>query len=170
VYVALGSNLGDRRGNLTAAIERLGRLSDTAVISRASVLESEALLPAPDAPAQPPYLNTVVALTTALAPAALLAELQRIERALGRTAAPRWAARVIDLDVVLWGERVFRWPGFEVPHPELHRRHFVLAPLAQLAPQALHPVLRKTVSALLACLDQRGALARGVDGEGGGPW
>jgi len=101
-------------------------------------------------PPQGPYLNTVVEIETTLNPDALLKELQRIERLLGRQPSPqRWAPRPIDLDLLLYDDRVMEQPALVIPHPRLHERRFVLEPLIQLAPELMHPTLRKPMSALL---------------------
>jgi len=98
---------------------------------------------------QPKYLNGAVEVETTLTARELLDVLLSIESALGRVRTERWGPRVIDLDLVLYGEHVIREPGLTVPHPHMHERGFVLRPLVQIAPQARHPVLNKTVSDLM---------------------
>ncbi len=145
VYVGLGANLGDPERTFVAAVEDLGRLGDVTVQRRSSLYAA-----APVGPEQPEFRNAVVALATSRTPAALLSALLDIERAHGRVRAGRWGPRLLDLDILLWGDRVVDTPGLRIPHPELHRRRFALEPLAELDPGARHPVLQKTVAELLA--------------------
>jgi 2-amino-4-hydroxy-6-hydroxymethyldihydropteridine diphosphokinase len=147
VYVGLGSNLGDREANLSRAAEALGRIDAVAVLRRSRLYDAEAV-----GPAQPRFLNAVVELECALPPRRLLAILQTIEEELGRTEKGLQRPRTIDLDVLLWGQRILVEPNFQVPHAEMHTRRFVLEPLAELAPEARHPVLGFTVRELLARL------------------
>lgn len=139
IFVALGSNLGDRRAQLEEAIRRLGTLEGTGVIAVAPVMETEALLPPDDPTPQPRYLNTVVELSSTLEPLPLLRALKQLERDLGRTAATRWAPRLIDLDLVLYGARVVESEELRLPHPGLASRAFVREPLLALWPAAPLP-------------------------------
>jgi 2-amino-4-hydroxy-6-hydroxymethyldihydropteridine diphosphokinase len=128
VYVALGSNLGDRHGHLARARAQLAALPDTAVIAASTVEETEPIGPAP----QPRYLNQMVLLETDLSPRALLAACQAIERAAGRVRGVRWGARTLDLDIVRFGDRTVSEPGLTIPHPELPHRPFWRRQLAEL--------------------------------------
>lgn len=150
VHLALGTNEGNRLRNLAEATRRLATAPGVTVLRKGPVLETPALLPPGDDTPQPPYLNTVLELATTLTPRELFELAKRIEREMGRRTATRWAPRIIDLDVVLWGERVVNEPGLEIPHPAMHGRRFVLAPLVVLAPDARHPLLGKTMRELLA--------------------
>ena len=145
VYVGLGANLGDPERTLAAALEDLARLEDVAVLGHSSLYAAAAV-----GPPQPEFRNAVVRLSTGRTPGSLLAALLDIERAHGRVRAERWGPRLLDLDILLWGDRVVDVPGLHIPHPELHRRRFALEPLAELDPAARHPVLQKTVAELLA--------------------
>jgi len=149
VYVGLGSNEGDREGQLVAALEALSRI-DAVVVLRCSPLFDSA----PVGPPQPRYLNAVVALDCGLPPQRLLTILQRIEQDLGRRRnGTRWGPRPIDLDILLWEGEVVADPNLQVPHLELHKRRFALEPLVELAPDVKHPVLGVPVKDLLARLD-----------------
>lgn len=145
VFIGLGSNVGDRLRLISEAVRRLGTVEGIRVTQLAPIIESAPL----GGPPQGPYLNTVAELDTALEPRNLLILLKQIERQLGRPAGgPRWGPRPIDLDVLLYGDRIIEEPDLQVPHPRLHERWFVLAPLSQLAPDAVHPVLRQSVADL----------------------
>jgi 2-amino-4-hydroxy-6-hydroxymethyldihydropteridine diphosphokinase len=127
-FVALGSNLGDRRAHLDRARVALSLLPASRLVAVSSVEETAPL----GAMAQPPYLNQMVALDTALPPEALLASLQGIERSLGRVRGERWGARTIDLDLVRHGDRRMQSATLELPHPGLPAREFWQRELAEL--------------------------------------
>jgi 2-amino-4-hydroxy-6-hydroxymethyldihydropteridine diphosphokinase len=129
VFVALGSNVGDRAGHLAAAREALGRLPATRLVAASAVEETAPL----GGMAQPPYLNQMVLLDTELEPRALLAALQAIERARGRVRSARWGPRTLDLDIVAYGDRQVRDADLVIPHPELPRREFWQRELSELA-------------------------------------
>lgn len=145
VFIGIGSNQGDRLMLISRAVKLLSAVGGVQVTRLATIIETEPV----GGPPQPPFLNTVVEAETARAPQELLAILKDIERRLGRTPSPvRWAARPIDLDLLLYDERVITEPGLTVPHPRLHERGFVLEPLAQLSPELIHPVLKEPIAAL----------------------
>ena len=159
-YIALGANLGDRQENLHAALEHLNATAGVRVTRVSSFLEN----PAVGGPAgSPPFLNAAAELETTLDPRALLGRLLQIERELGRERRQKWGPRTIDLDLLLYGDRVIDEPDLKVPHPLMHERRFVLHPLAEIAPGAVHPVLSLRVDALLDPLareDSRPAAVR----------
>ena len=142
VYLALGSNLGDRRAHLAAAA---ARLAPSVIVERVSSLyetEPAYLLD------QPRFLNAALRGRTTLEPAALLALLKRIERELGREAGVRFGPRVIDLDILLYGDRSIASEALTIPHPRMAERPFVLVPLAEIAPDLIPPGWATTVGAL----------------------
>jgi 2-amino-4-hydroxy-6-hydroxymethyldihydropteridine diphosphokinase len=146
-WVSLGTNLGDRAAHVAFAVRALGALPDTRLVALSPVFETDPVGPPP----QGPFLNAVAELATELAPRALLDALLAIERDAGRVrAAERWTARSLDLDLLLYGDRVLDEPGLAVPHPRLVERPFVLEPLAALAPERVHPTRGEPFAALAA--------------------
>ena len=145
VYIALGSNLGDRAEHLRAAREQIPA-PDLRVLRESSIYET-----APrDIEDQPWFLNQVIECETDLFPRQLLARLKKIERAMGRKKRVPKGPREIDLDILLYGDAVVKAPELEVPHPRLSERRFVLEPLAELVPDKKHPGTRRTVREMLA--------------------
>jgi 2-amino-4-hydroxy-6-hydroxymethyldihydropteridine diphosphokinase len=145
IYLSLGSNLGDRASILERGI---GALPENGIhlLRRSSTYETEPV----DFLAQPWFLNCVLEAETSLVPRSLLGELQAIEHRLGsRKLVPR-GPRLIDLDILFYGQEVIHEAGIEIPHPRLAERRFVLVPLVEIAPQLLHPVLHRTATQLLA--------------------
>jgi 2-amino-4-hydroxy-6-hydroxymethyldihydropteridine diphosphokinase len=148
-YIGLGSNLGDREETIRAAVELIGSTAEIELLSVSSLRETDpvGLLD------QPRFLNGAAALETELPARALLERLLEVERELGRRRdGPRFGPRTIDLDLLVYGDRVVDEPGITIPHPRLHERRFALEPLAELDPDIVIPG-RGAVAALLAGLE-----------------
>ena len=142
VYLSLGSNLGDRAASLRAAIDRLAAAGKVAEVS--SFYETEPV----EFTEQPWFLNCAVKLETEKMPRQLLTALLEIERQMGRRRDRKKGPRTIDLDIVLFGSSAIRTKGLTIPHPAMHERRFVLEPLAEIAPDLPHPVLKQTIREL----------------------
>lgn len=155
VYLSLGSNLGDREANLREAITQLKGAGS--VRSLSAMYETQPV----DVPNQPWFLNCVVELETGKTPRELLTFALSIEAAMGRLRFRDKGSRKIDIDVLLFGNRIVDEPSLKIPHPALHERRFVLEPLTEIAPDVRHPVLGKTASELLAALPE-GQIVRRV--------
>jgi 2-amino-4-hydroxy-6-hydroxymethyldihydropteridine diphosphokinase len=144
VHLSLGSNLGDRMRNLQDALDRLDGLHHVRVVNVSDCYETEPV----GVVDQPAFLNAAAEIETDLAPLELLDAVKAVEVELGRVPAVRWGPRLIDIDIVLWGDRLVREARLEVPHPAFRRRAFVLVPFAEIAPQAVDPVTGKTIGEL----------------------
>lgn len=155
VYLGLGSNLGSREANLESAIQRIAAFPLSAPSESPARLWSKITGVSRTYETEPwgyleqgPFLNLVLEIETTISPPSLLAETQAAEEAIGRTPGIRYGPRTIDIDILLYGQEVIDLPGLQVPHPLMHRRAFVLAPLAELSPALLHPTLEATVAQL----------------------
>lgn len=150
VYLALGTNLGDRPSNLRAAIAALA--PDIQSLQESPVYETEPWGYAD----QPSFLNMALRAATDLSPRDLLGRLKGIESTLGRVPVFRNGPRLIDLDILFYDDLILDTPGLVIPHPRLHERAFVLVPLADIAPGLIHPVTGLSVAQLVETVDRRG--------------
>ncbi|MDK2786321.1 MAG: dihydroneopterin aldolase / 2-amino-4-hydroxy-6-hydroxymethyldihydropteridine diphosphokinase [Thermotoga sp.] len=148
--IALGSNLGDREMNLKTALVKM-KERGMYIEKLSSFVETEPY----GYTDQPKFLNAVCLVETDLSPRALLNTLLAIEREMGRVRTVKWGPRVIDLDIVFYEDLIVNEEGLIIPHPDAHNRLFVLEPLSEIAPDLVHPVLKKTVQELLIELKQR---------------
>ncbi len=150
VYIALGTNLGDRLANLNAAAEALS--SKMRLLKASPIYETEPW----GIREQPMFLNQVICLETDLAPLELLAFLKGLEGRLGRQPGERFGPRLIDLDILFYDDLVLEAPPLSIPHPRMLGRAFVLVPLADLAPDLVHPGVGKSIAQLLTECDSSG--------------
>src|SRR4051812_20690920 len=145
-YIALGANLVDRQNSIQAALHKLNAIPTTRVVRVSSLIENPAVGGPPDAP---PFLNGVAEIQTSLDARQLLHQLHEIERALGRQRREKWEPRIIDLDLLLFGDQIISTNELTIPHPLMHMRRFVLEPLAQIAADVVHPTMKVAIADLL---------------------
>lgn len=143
-YLGLGGNLGNPRENIEAAIQTLRRMG-VRIVRKSSLYRTEPV----GFTRQSWFLNQAIAIRTDLSPWKLLAEAKAIERALGRRPGPRNGPRPIDIDILLAEETILRTASLEIPHPRLSERRFALAPLVEIAPDLVHPVLKISIRSIL---------------------
>jgi 2-amino-4-hydroxy-6-hydroxymethyldihydropteridine diphosphokinase len=144
-FIGLGSNLGDREANIRQALQFLEQLPETTIVRGSSLYDTEPV----GVSDQPNFLNGVVQIETHLSPRQLLWNLMLIERRLGRVRTRQWGPRVIDLDLLLYGEEVVDEDDLQVPHPLMTQRSFVMVPLVEIEPLLVHPVTNQTMLSIL---------------------
>ena len=143
VYLGIGSNLGDKNGNCLKALDRLTE-HGVVITKRSAFYETKPW----GVEEQPDFVNIAIEAETEITPEGLLDLLKRIEREMGRRDGIRWGPRLIDLDILLYEDRTIQTESLVIPHPLLNKRDFVLLPLNEIAPEAVHPVLKMTISEL----------------------
>ena len=148
-YIGFGSNIGDRLAHIQNAIHALSETEGITIQKISSVYKTDPV----GYETQAQFLNGVVAIQTHLPPLSLLHTLKNIETAIGRQHRIRWGPREIDLDILIYGDLCLQTGKLVIPHPEMHLRRFVLAPLAEIAPDVVHPVFQETVQTLLEHLE-----------------
>ncbi len=144
VFIALGTNLGDREENIRKAIQKIGKLPKTAIIKSSSIINTKPV----GITNQPDFLNCVVQIKTILDPEKLLLELLKIEREMGRIRKQKWGPRIIDMDILFFNNEIINTQDLTVPHPEILNRKFVLTSMKEIAPEFVHPIEKKTMERL----------------------
>ncbi|MFQ5770813.1 MAG: 2-amino-4-hydroxy-6-hydroxymethyldihydropteridine diphosphokinase [bacterium] len=145
IYIGLGSNLGDRLSNLKKALQKIDCLPATKVKKFSSIYETEPI----GYLSQDNFLNMAVEISTHLNPESFLFQIQKIEHELGRIRNVRWGPRIIDIDILYWGEKIFKTDHLQIPHSEIENRRFVLIPLNEIAPNFESPPRFQKISVLL---------------------
>jgi 2-amino-4-hydroxy-6-hydroxymethyldihydropteridine diphosphokinase len=151
VAIGLGSNLGDSQTILNAALQVLAETPTICVKAKSPVYQTVAI-----GPPQPDYLNQCAVLVTSLEPQALLTHLLAVEAQFGRVRRERWGPRLLDIDLLLFDDRIFQQPGLEIPHPRMAERAFVLVPLRDIAPDWIEPCSGQTIADLVQQVDCSG--------------
>ena len=159
-YLSLGSNLGNRAGNLRAAVEKLSGFGKIVAVS--SFYETEPV----ELTNQPWFVNCAVALETEQVPEAFLGELLALEQSMGRRRTQKKGPRTIDIDILLFGDAIIETAGLSIPHPAMHQRRFVLVPMAEIAPEQRHPILKRSMRELLDALPPGAAVRQILSSEG----
>jgi 2-amino-4-hydroxy-6-hydroxymethyldihydropteridine diphosphokinase len=148
IYAGLGSNLGNKRENILSAIDRIDACDGICVKEKSGFYNTTPV----GGPPQPDYVNCVIGLETEIEPQTLLEVFKKIEIGLGRKPGMRWGPRVVDLDIILFGDRIVNDHNLKIPHERMHERAFVLEPLSEISPDTKHPVSGTSISELLETL------------------
>jgi 2-amino-4-hydroxy-6-hydroxymethyldihydropteridine diphosphokinase len=148
-YIGIGSNLGEKVENCRRAIEAIGSDARNRVVGCSRLFRTEPV----GKKDQEWFINGVAAVETTMSPRELLEFLLSIEKEMGRARIERWGPRIIDLDILFYGDRVLNEEGLQIPHPRLHERRFVMVPLKDIAPDLVHPIFQRTVSQILGELN-----------------
>jgi 2-amino-4-hydroxy-6-hydroxymethyldihydropteridine diphosphokinase len=164
-YIGFGSNIGDRLKHIQNAIHALSKTEGITLQEISSVYKTDPV----GYETQEPFLNGIAAIQTSLSPLSLLHTLKDIEIAVGRQHRIRWGPREIDLDLLIYGDLRLQTEKLVVPHPAMHLRRFVLAPLAEIAPDLVHPVFQETIETLLEHLEDDKSVTRTTSGLCSGP-
>lgn len=161
VYIGIGSNIGPKIDHCKKAISLMGGLEGCSVRLQSPFYRTEPV----GVEGQDTFVNGVVCVETVLSAGTLLKQLLKIETFMGRVRLKKWDARVIDLDILLFGASIIDKPGLIVPHPLMHQRRFVLIPLSQIAPDLIHPVLCRSIGELAGALSDSGQAVEIYEGS-----
>ena len=156
VHLSLGSNLGHRQAQIEAALQSIDQFKDTRLETVSAYYETAPL----GGVEQPDFINVAATIETALKPLELLDATQSVERQAGRVRRIHWGPRELDIDIILWGAQVLNSERLTLPHPLFRERAFVLAPLAEISPDAVDPVTGKTIAELAQSTEVQGAVRR----------
>jgi len=157
VYLGVGSNLGNREENIRKAFSILDETDGITVKTVSSLYVTEPVGPVTG---QDDFYNVAAEIETSLKPRELLACANSVEQSLGRVRGERWGPRTVDIDILLWEDMIVDEDELTIPHPEMTRRAFVLKPLAEIAPEVIHPKERKSIAELASQLDDRHRVGR----------
>jgi 2-amino-4-hydroxy-6-hydroxymethyldihydropteridine diphosphokinase len=150
VFIALGTNLGNREENIKKAILKVGELPQTLIAATSSIIDTKPI----GKTNQPDFLNCVIKIKTSFTPEELLYELQKIEKEMGRIRKEKWGPRIIDLDILFFNDNIIETEKLTIPHPEILNRKFVLQLMNEIAPEFVHPIEKKTIEQLYAELNR----------------
>jgi 2-amino-4-hydroxy-6-hydroxymethyldihydropteridine diphosphokinase len=161
-YIGIGSNLGNPEGNCLEAVDRIGRIPDCELIKVSQLYRTEPV----GVVGQDWYVNCVASISTGMSPQVLMERLLAIEEDIGRVReGGRWMARVIDLDILIFGREIINEENLIVPHPLMHRRRFVMVPMMDLAPDLDHPSIGKSMSELIQDIPEDGQIVKPMGGR-----
>ncbi len=153
-FLGIGSNLGNPENNCREAIERISEIEGVKVLRASSLYKTEPV----GITDQPWFVNAVAEIRSHISPGELFNGLKKVETAMGREAVQRWGPRIIDIDILLFDQDVIDDENLKIPHPEMHKRRFVLTPLNELAPYAIHPAFGVSIKGLLERIEDSSAV------------
>ena len=164
-FLGIGSNVGNPSSNCVAAVKRISDIDGVRALRCSSLYKTQPV----GFEKQDWFVNGVIEIRTMLRPRALMNAMQRVEDEMGRLRGEKWGPRIIDIDILLYGQAVMEEEGLVIPHAELHKRHFVLVPLNEIAPCAIHPAFGISVKGLLDRLQDKNKV-EWLSGEWGRPF
>ncbi len=160
-YIGIGSNLGNAHHNCLTVVKRIKQIPDCVFMGCSPFYKTEPV----GVKNQNWYVNGVVSISTNIAARSLMKSLLAIEKDMGRIRKERWASRIIDLDILIFGPDIIQEENLTIPHPRMHQRKFVMAPMVDLAPNLVHPLLEKTMVELLKTIEGDGQRIQCIEGQ-----